>query len=538
TIILFSMRKILILFFAILIGYFASSQNMSIESFRCIENDINARVAKIEDINGELCALIILNTIEQGFEFSSCNIEKTEQKTGEIWIFVSPGVKFITIKHREFGTIRNYPFPQSIKSGTTYEMKLSTARIKQVIEERITEQYLIIESQTPDAKIYINDEYVGRNRVSKFLPISQEHSYRIESALYHTKSGKVKLNESEKTTLNIDLEPAFGYLKINTTPENDAEIEINGELQEDKTPLTSKKLKSGTYTVQAFKSMFESQPISVKVEDGKTTEININLVSNSSIVEITCQDKDAEIYIDGTRRGEGEFKGQLKEGMHRLEVKKANHLTFSKSFTITKSQNFTEHIAKLEAIYGKLNLNSTPDDANIYIDGEHMGKTPMIITQILIGNHNIKLQKQGYKNFESEITIEENKIADYNFVLKEIGSETENNVEIKDEDLIFKIVEEKPIFPGGQAEMMKYISKNLIYPQIAKEIGIQGRVIVSFVIEKDGSLTNIKVAKDIGGNCGEEAVRIIKSMPKWTPGKNKGKVVRTQISIPIIFSLR
>lgn len=532
------MRKILILFFAILIGYFASSQNMSIESFRCIENDINARVAKIEDINGELCALIILNTIEQGFEFSSCNIEKTEQKTGEIWIFVSPGVKFITIKHREFGTIRNYPFPQSIKSGTTYEMKLSTARIKQVIEERITEQYLIIESQTPDAKIYINDEYVGRNRVSKFLPISQEHSYRIESALYHTKSGKVKLNESEKTILNIDLEPAFGYLKINTTPENDAEIEINGELQEDKTPLTSKKLKSGTYTVQAFKSMFESQPISVKVEDGKTTEININLVSNSSIVEITCQDKDAEIYIDGTRRGEGEFKGQLKEGMHRLEVKKANHLTFSKSFTITKSQNFTEHIAKLEAIYGKLNLNSTPDDANIYIDGEHIGKTPMIITQILIGNHNIKLQKQGYKNFESEITIEENKIADYNFVLKEIGSETENNVEIKDEDLIFKIVEEKPIFPGGQAEMMKYISKNLIYPQIAKEIGIQGRVIVSFVIEKDGSLTNIKVAKDIGGNCGEEAVRIIKSMPKWTPGKNKGKVVRTQISIPIIFSLR
>ena len=123
-------------------------------------------------------------------------------------------------------------------------------------------------------------------------------------------------------------------------------------------------------------------------------------------------------------------------------------------------------------------------------------------------------------------------------MLKEIGSETENNVEIKDEDLIFKIVEEKPIFPGGQAEMMKYISKNLIYPQIAKEIGIQGRVIVSFVIEKDGSLTNIKVAKDIGGNCGEEAVRIIKSMPKWTPGKNKGKVVRTQISIPIIFSLR
>ena len=127
-------------------------------------------------------------------------------------------------------TVKSFDKTEIIIESIVYDFFYE--QIKQVIEERITEQYLIIESQTPDAKIYINDEYVGRNRVSKFLPISQEHSYRIESALYHTKSGKVKLNESEKTTLNIDLEPAFGYLKINTTPENDAEIEINGELQQ------------------------------------------------------------------------------------------------------------------------------------------------------------------------------------------------------------------------------------------------------------------------------------------------------------------
>ena len=102
------------------------SQNISVSSFRCLGNDINARTSKVIDINGELCALIIINTTEQGFEFSGCNVEKTEQKIGEIWVFVSPGVKFITIKHRELGTIRNYPFPQSIKSGTTYEMKLKT----------------------------------------------------------------------------------------------------------------------------------------------------------------------------------------------------------------------------------------------------------------------------------------------------------------------------------------------------------------------------------------------------------------------------
>ena len=130
------MKKILSLIICLLIGSFAFAQHMSVESFRCLENDLSARYAKVEDINNELCALIILNTPEQGFEFAGCNVEKTEQKTGEVWVFVSPGVKFITIKHRDFGAIINYPFPEQIKAGYVYEMKLRTARIKQIIEER------------------------------------------------------------------------------------------------------------------------------------------------------------------------------------------------------------------------------------------------------------------------------------------------------------------------------------------------------------------------------------------------------------------
>ena len=123
------MKKILFLFFITLFSNFAFAQHMSVESFRYLENDLSARTAKVEDINNELCALIRLNTPERGFEFTGCNVEKTEQKTGEIWVFVSPGVKFITIKHRDFGVIINYPFPESINSGCVYEMKLRTARI-------------------------------------------------------------------------------------------------------------------------------------------------------------------------------------------------------------------------------------------------------------------------------------------------------------------------------------------------------------------------------------------------------------------------
>ena len=120
------MKKILLLFFTLLFSCVVFSQNISVTEFRRWENDLTPRTEGVRDMNGELCALIIVNTPVQGFEFSGCNIEKTEQKTGSIWVFVSPGVKFITLMHRDYGTLKNYPFPQSIKSGTTYEMKLKT----------------------------------------------------------------------------------------------------------------------------------------------------------------------------------------------------------------------------------------------------------------------------------------------------------------------------------------------------------------------------------------------------------------------------
>ncbi len=253
-------RKIIISTIFVLLSTIAFSQNISISSFRCIEEDISARVANVKDINGELCALIIVNTPVQGFEFSVANIEKTEQKTGEIWIYISPGSRFITLKHRDLGSLRNYNFPQTIESGKTYEMVLKTAKITQIVEEITTEQYLIIESSTPDAKIYINDEYIGRNSARKFLPIAKEHTYKVEAPLHHSQSGNIKLKAEEKTTLKIDLLPAFGYLKVNTTPESGAEIEINGKLQSQTTPFTSQELESGKYTVQAFKPMYKSLP--------------------------------------------------------------------------------------------------------------------------------------------------------------------------------------------------------------------------------------------------------------------------------------
>jgi periplasmic protein TonB len=106
-----------------------------------------------------------------------------------------------------------------------------------------------------------------------------------------------------------------------------------------------------------------------------------------------------------------------------------------------------------------------------------------------------------------------------------------------DENYIFEIVEENPEFPGGNDAMMKFLRDNTRYPVIAREAGIQGTVFVTFVVERDGSVTNVSVIRGIGGGCDEEAVRVVRSMPKWKPGKQRNQPVRVQYRMPIRFVL-
>ena len=102
---------------------------------------------------------------------------------------------------------------------------------------------------------------------------------------------------------------------------------------------------------------------------------------------------------------------------------------------------------------------------------------------------------------------------------------------------IFTVVESAPTFPGGDIARIKYLTENIKYPQMARESSIQGTVYATFVVERDGSVTDVRVLRGIGGGCDEEALRVIKAMPRWTPGKQRGKPVRVQFTMPIKFTL-
>lgn len=103
---------------------------------------------------------------------------------------------------------------------------------------------------------------------------------------------------------------------------------------------------------------------------------------------------------------------------------------------------------------------------------------------------------------------------------------------------IFVVVESMPSFPGGEQKLYEYLAQNLNYPVNARDAGIQGRVFVTFVVETDGSITDVRVLRGIGAGCDEEAVRVVKEMPKWIPGRQRGIPVRVQYNLPIKFVLQ
>ena len=148
---------------------------------------------------------------------------------------------------------------------------------------------------------------------------------------------------------------------------------------------------------------------------------------------------------------------------------------------------------------------------------------------------------------EFEVVEDDAEIKTELVVNAEVTDETKNiaitpvkiEQEEEEEDVqIFTVVENDPEFPGGMEALYKYLRDNIKYPQLARDNNITGKVYVTFVVERDGSIANPRILKDIGGGCGQEAIRVVKSMPKWTPGKQRGKAVRVQFNLPVSFNLQ
>jgi len=156
--------------------------------------------------------------------------------------------------------------------------------------------------------------------------------------------------------------------------------------------------------------------------------------------------------------------------------------------------------------------------------------TPKVVIDSVDESSDLASLMEGSKNEEVSESNEDGAL-----VIDENKNKSPIDFDVKEEPVIVSQI--LPTFIGGDDAMYKWLSDNIKYPQAAKEAGIQGKVIVTFIIEKDGSITGTQLLKDIGGGCGEEAIRVVKLMPKWREGRQGNSPVRFKFNLPIKFTL-
>ena len=159
-------------------------------------------------------------------------------------------------------------------------------------------------------------------------------------------------------------------------------------------------------------------------------------------------------------------------------------------------------------------------------------EAPSVVEEIKVVENDTELQESSIQSTE-----ETNQAVEVPPVVKKEEPKVEEE-EAEDEQTIFQVVENQPEFPGGAAALMQYLSKNIKYPTIAQENGVQGRVIAQFVVNKDGSIVDPVVARSVDPYLDKEAIRVVSSMPKWKPGMQRGKPVRVRYTLPVAFKLQ
>ena len=351
-----------------------------------------------------------------------------EPRTGQMWIYItSQFADFIEIKHPDYGTFKYY-LPEKLCDWCIYEMVLQYIPVETSAVQRSQNNFLIINVEQQDAAIFIDNNYIGNGSAEVPLQIGLEHTYKIECDLYHSEIGNVMMTAGDPVEKNISLRPAHGFINVNTEPEEGAIVYIDGK-KVGTSPYKSDKLASGTYKVKTLKTMYNPVEQTVTVTDGNTTQATLNMSANFVNVTINT-DNDADIYVDEEFKAKGTWNGRLSEGTHFLEARKDKHRTQSKNVNLVLGKDETITIDNLEPIYGSLELRSNPTKADIYIDGQHIGQTPRVINDLLIGNHELKLQKQGCATLTKTITIKEGETTALNETLstgKEISITTGQN---------------------------------------------------------------------------------------------------------------
>ena len=407
------MKRLIAIFSIIALAAVAAvAQTMSVAGFEERPMDMDARVTHpVTDPNGQTCALIKVETTQTGFGFDTGVIQvvKTEQKIGEVWVYVQPRVKKITIMHQDYEPVRDYYFPTgALKEATVYLLKLRTAGAP--VQAASTQQrsgFLIINSEPQGAEVWLNNESTGE--VTPFrrkLAIGDEVPYRLSLPLYHDEAGMVIVDQPRKE-LQFALRPAFGSVTVTSTPSG-ASVFLD-EKQVGQTPLTLDRIASGSHSLRLQAPQYAVERRNVSVADGQTANVAVTLAAR--FAEITVQaPQGAVVTVDGDRKGSGTLSWRQSEGLCDIVVSMAGHRDARRQLEVVAGRAQTVQLTP-QPIYGSASVDSDLMDAEIWIDGKQYGVTPNVVERLLVGSHTLVLKKSGYADLQQQFSVEEGKEA-------------------------------------------------------------------------------------------------------------------------------
>ena len=396
------------------------AQSLSVSSFRKLDNSMTARIdAPKKDKNGDACALIKIVTNETGFSFEGdgAGIFASEYKTAEYWVWIGYGAKRITIKHPKHGILRDFQYPIPIEKATDYELVLITGyTIPNLKKNEIESQWLIINTDSIEADVYINDQPVGKTPYQNELPVGK-YTWRLQKDLYVNEAGVVELiANAEKQIINIKLKSNYGSLQIFTKPENGASINLNGIPTGKKTPCLIEPLPAGEHTITASLEMYETSAKSISLSVGETKTVSFEMKPIYAEVSITTE-PNADIYINNKFKARGKWEGRLNMGIYTFEAKLEKHTTAIEKQILNIGQTINLKLNP-SPLTGAVKVISSPLDATIKIDGKVIGKTPLTIKNLLIGEYTLEISHNDYAYALEKLTIQQGETTSLNTTLE------------------------------------------------------------------------------------------------------------------------
>ena len=545
--------------------------------------EVNFEDFGFRSLEGKTVYLLTISGVSSAQHFESPKI-----KTGWIVLDSEPSGASVYINNEFVGytPLSNYKqaygtYQYRLESPnyhpSTGIIELNAGRFEQKVVLKPAFGSIFVNSNVAGAKIILDGKQTGRQTPATLSEIpSGPHTITLQMDKYAPRQQNVIVEDGQTTDVSLTLEARFARVTINSL--SGAEIYCNGKLLGRRGRI-SEDMMEGYYDLEARLAHHRSVTKQIQVVVGQSQDITLNPIPKYGSLDVVSTPHDATVTIDGKTMGKTPLTiEQLLEGEHQVAISLEGYKKEMRNVVVVENNSSLVEIAltkdtpirrqdpspsrtrskdawfvfgtvselvreNIIVNNGKLRSDYNKDyftkiDINIDKVIKFYSKYVKILTNHPISSYTLK--RDANEQYMLQINDPDYfwSINDHLVVLvsdypiPDLGSFQQDN---RNSNKTYDVVEEMPQFPGGNSALMEYLARNVKYPVVAEENGIQGRVVCRFIVERDGSITDVRVVRSVDPSLDREAMRVIKSMPHWIPGKQNGSPVRAEYTLPITF---